>query len=94
MPLVDDGWPGYWEQVDEGTGRVGSSRAVYLTLDHDHVVDWFGHHWDLLEPLVDDPQLGHIRFATFDGDQLRYRFRVIGLELGGTVRLVEFAVID
>ena len=63
-------------------------------------MDWFGRHWDMLEPLVDDPDLVHIRFATFatfatfDGDQLRYRFRAIGLELGGTVRLVEFAMVD
>jgi hypothetical protein len=36
----------------------------------------------------------HVRFATFDGDQLAYRFRVIGMESGGTVRLVEFAIIE
>jgi hypothetical protein len=94
VPTVDGSWPDYWDQVDTETAKVGSSRAAYVALDHDHVVDWFARHWDLLEPLVDDPDLAHVRFATFDGDQLAYRFRVIGMESGGTVRLVEFAIIE
>lgn len=67
MLTVDDGWPDYWQQVEVETAKVGSSRAVYVALDHDHVVDWFTRHWDL---------------------------RVIGMEAGGTIRLVEFALID
>ena len=94
MPRIDDTWPEHWERVDSDTAKVGSSRARYVALDHDHVVDWFRLHWDLLEVLVDDPDLVHVRFATFDGDLLSYRFRVIGMELAGVVRLVEFAVID
>lgn len=94
MPTVDDSWPDYWHQVDAETAKVGSSRARYVALDHDHVVDWFTRHWNLLETLVDDPDLAHIRFATFDGDDLAYRFRVIGMEIAGTVRLVEFAAIS
>lgn len=94
MPTIDDSWPGYWEQVEIETAKVGSSRAAYVGVDHDHVVNWFRSHWDLLEVLVDDPDMAHVRFATFDGDLLSYRFRVIGMELSGSVRLMEFAVID
>ena len=68
MPTVDDGWPDYWQQVEVVTAKVGSSRAAYVALDHDYVVEWFARHWDLLEALVDDPDFAHIRFATFDGD--------------------------
>ena len=94
MPTVDDAWPEYWEGVETETTRIGSTREAYQALDHDHVVGWFERHWELLEPLVDDPALHHIRFATFDGDQLAYRFRVIAIAAGGTIRLVEFAVLD
>lgn len=94
MPTVDDRWPNYWDQVDAETVKVGSSRPADVALDHDHVVEWFARHWELLEPLVDDPDLAHVRFATFDGDSLLYRFRVIGMEVAGVVRLVEFAAID
>ena len=70
MPRIDDTWPEYWERVDSDTAKVGSSRARYVALDHDHVVDWFRLHWDLLEVLVDDPDMVHVRFATFDGELL------------------------
>ena len=91
---VDDAWPDYWDQVADQTARMGSSTASYLAHDHGHVVQWFERHWDLLETLTDDPSLGHVRFATFDGDQLAYRFRVIAIAAGGTIRLVEFAALD
>jgi hypothetical protein len=91
---VDDSWPEYWQQVEAEAAKAGSSRSAYTALDHDDVVAWFGRHWELLEPLVDDADLAHIRFATFDGDLFSYRFRVIGMEAGGIVRLIEFAVID
>ena len=94
MPLpIDDSWPEYWSAVRSGVAAVGSTLDAYMALDRDHVVDRFVRHWDLLEPLVDDPALDHIRFATFDGDPLAYRFRVIATQLGGTIRLVDFDVI-
>jgi hypothetical protein len=74
--------------------RAGSSVDAYRAHDHDHVVAWFGRHWEPLEPLVDDPDYDHIRFATFDGDQLTFRFRVIAVAAGETIRLTEFAVIE
>lgn len=94
MPPVDDTWPDYWSGVEAETIKVGSSSEAYRQHDHGHVVAWFGRHWDLLEPLIDDSDYGHIRFATFDGDQLSYRFRVIAVAVGGSIRLIEFAVID
>lgn len=75
---------GEGEQYIEG-GERATSRSLGVT---------FTRHWELLEALVDDPDLAHIRFATFDGNQLTYRFRVIGIEAGGTIRLVEFAVVE
>lgn len=94
MQTVDDSWPEYWIDVETETARIASTREAYEALDHDHVVGWFARHWELLEPLVDDPALEHVRLATFDGDQLGYRFRVIAVAAGGTIRLVEFAVLD
>lgn len=93
MPPVDDTWPDYWAMVETDTIRAGSSVDAYREHDHGHVVSWFERHWELLEPLVDDPDFGHIRFATFDGDELSYRFRVIAVAAGGSIRLIEFAVI-
>lgn len=93
MPPVDDIWPDSWAAVETETLKAGSSAEAYRRHDHGHVVSWFGRHWDLLEPLVDDPDLDYIRFATFDGDQLAYRFRVIAVAVGGSIRLVEFATI-
>ena len=94
MPEVDDTWPEYWAEVETETTKVGSSVDAYRAHDHAHVVAWFGRHWEMLEPLIDDPEYGHIRFATFDGDQLAFRFRVIAVAAGGTIRLIEYAVID
>ncbi len=94
MLPVDDNWSEYWAAVETETLKVGSCIDAYRAHDHDHVVAWFGRHWEMLEPLVDDTYFDHIRFATFDGDQLAFRFRVIAVAAGGTTRLIEFAVID
>ncbi len=94
MLPVDDTWPDYWAGVETETLRIGSSVAAYRDHDHDHVVSWFGRHWEMLEPLVDDREFDHIRFATFDGDDFRFRFRVIAVATGATIRLIEFAAVE
>lgn len=93
MPPVDDTWPDYWAAVESETRKAGSSIDEYRADDHDHVVTWFARHWELLEQLIDDPGFEHIRFATFDGGGLAFRFRVIAVEAGGTVRLIEYSVL-
>jgi len=70
VPPVDDTWPDHWATVETETIKAGSSIDAYREHDHGHVVEWFDRHWALLETLVDDPDFGHIRFATFDGDEL------------------------
>ena len=93
MVRVDDSWPDYWKSVREETVAAGSSLEAYLAHDHDYVVAWFANHWELLERLTDDPVLDYLRFQGFDGDQLMYRFQVIGSSVGGVVRLIEFKVV-
>ena len=93
MPLVEDAGPDYWAAVDIETCIAGTTVDSYRANDHDRVVAWFGHYWDLLETLTDDPELSRLRFATFDSDHFACRFRVIALEVGGTIRLIEFKAI-
>lgn len=91
MRPVEDDWPEFWEQVNQAVLSARSSLDAYRADEHPHVVRVFALDWDLLEPLLDEPNYSHVRFRVFDADDLAYRFRIIAyLTPTGTIRLIEF----
>lgn len=52
---------------------------------------WWERHWDLAEPLLDEPAFGHVRAYVFDAEDLAYRYVVTAFEDSvGVIVLAEF----
>ncbi|MGH1492150.1 MAG: hypothetical protein ACRBK7_22635 [Acidimicrobiales bacterium] len=86
----------YWAQVINSAltdDRISFNQ--YRLVEHPYVEQWWGHHWDLAERLLDDPAYNHIRFNFFDAEDIAYRYAVTAVENDtGAVALVEFRLVD
>jgi len=85
----------YWAQV-HGAALEDDCLTFdnYLRVEHPYVEQWWERHWDLAEPLLDDPRYEHIRFQVFDAEDLAYRYVVTAIETTSqTITLVEFRLL-
>lgn len=86
----------YWAQV-LGAALDDDQLTFddYRKVEHPYVEQWWEHHWDLAERVLDDPGYDHIRVQVFDAEDLAYRYVVTAIETASrTVTLVEFRLLD
>ena len=86
----------YWAQViNSALADDRLSFNQYRLIEHPYVEQWWDRHWDLAEQLLDDSAHAHIRFNTFDAEDLAYRYAVTAIEgTSGAIVLAEFRLVD